>query len=117
MLCMTNLRDYLPRIVDALKEIDPHQIYLFGSAANTSDHADSDLDIVVILNNDNETKTYDEKLETRVMVRNALLELSFEIPIDLLVYSKKEFSRMRDINEYFYREITEKGSLLYERAS
>ena len=86
---MTNLKDYLPKIVSALRQLDPYQVFVFGSVANGLGVTDSDLDIVVILNNDSIPKTYDEKLETKVMVRNSLLELSLEIPIDLLVYSKK----------------------------
>jgi len=114
---MNSLSAYIPQIVESLKKIDPYQIYLFGSLADKTANQNSDIDIVVILNKEEIPKDYEEKLNEKVKVRDTLLELSFKIPIDLLVYSKGEFKKLQKINKAFAKEITQKGFLLYERTN
>lgn len=114
---MNNLRDYIPNIIESLKSIDPYRIYIFGSVASKKEKEESDIDIVVILNKENIPKSFDEKIEDKVKVRNAIFDLSLEVPIDLLVYSKSEFVKLKEINNSFASEILKKGSLVYEKAS
>ncbi|MGL1893395.1 MAG: nucleotidyltransferase domain-containing protein [Spirochaetaceae bacterium] len=114
---MNDLRGYIPQIVESLKEIDPFQIYMFGSVARGTENQDSDIDLAVILNTDDMPKTYDEKLRNKVTVRNTILELSMEVSIDILVYTKEEFKILNQFNKTFMTEITEKGILLYEQVS
>ncbi len=108
---------YIPQIVESLKKINPYKIYLFGSLANGTANEESDIDIVVILNKEEIPKNFEEKLNEKVKVRDAILELSLKIPIDLLVYSKGEFKKLQKINKGFAKEITQKGYLLYERVN
>jgi len=114
---MNGLKDYIPNIIESLKSIDPYQIYIFGSVAKKKEDEKSDIDIVVILDKDKIPKTFDEKLKDKVMVRNAIFDLSLEVPIDLLVYSKPEFAKLKEINNSFTSEILGKGYLIYEKAS
>lgn len=114
---MNSLLDYIPGIIESLKSIDPYQIYLFGSVAVGQETSDSDIDLVVILNNSNISKSYDEKLENKILVRDAIIDISMEIPIDLLVYSRTEFNKLKEINKPFASEILDKGSLIYEKVS
>ena len=114
---MNKLKDYIPKIVESLKKIDPYRIYIFGSVAGRNEKEESDIDIVVVLNKNEMPKSFDEKLENKVFVRNAIFNISLEVPIDLLVYSKQEFIKLKKINSSFASEILNKGSLIYERAS
>ncbi|WP_187759878.1 nucleotidyltransferase domain-containing protein [Thiospirochaeta perfilievii] len=114
---MTDLKGYIPEIVESLKELDPFKIYMFGSVAKGTDNQDSDIDLAVILNIDDVPKTYDEKLKNKVSVRNSILDISMEVPIDLLVYTKEEFKILDELNKPFMTEITEKGTLIYEQVS
>ncbi len=114
---MNELRDFIPKIVESLKQVDPYQIYLFGSVALGKERKESDIDIVVILDKEGVAKSFDEKIKEKVLVRNAIFNISLEIPIDLLVYSKSEFVKLREINNAFASEIIEKGYLIYEKAS
>ena len=114
---MSDFKNYIQDIVESLKSINPYQIYLFGSVAKNRQEEDSDIDIAVILDKDKMPKTFDEKLQDKVMVRNAIFDLSLEVPIDLLVYSKPEFEKLKRINNPFAFEIIKKGSLIYEKAS
>ena len=100
---------------DIVKKIDPYQIYLFGSTASGTANKDSDIDLIVILNTDVVPQNFEEKLKDKVKVRNAIIDLSMEVAIDLLVYSKGEFRKLQKINKPFADEIIKKGRLLYER--
>jgi predicted nucleotidyltransferase len=112
---MTDYQTYIPVLTQLLQQIDPFRVYLFGSVASGNATEKSDLDIAVILNSDKIHTTYDEKLETRVKVRETILELSSQISIDLVVYSKAEFIKLKEINSLFVREIEEKGKIIYEK--
>lgn len=114
---MNDLESYLPSIIESLKQIDPYKIILFGSVADGSSEDFSDIDLAVIIDEDDIPRNYDEKLANKIKVRNAILEISFEIPIDLLVYTKHEFILLETNNKPFYAEITNKGKVLYEKAS
>ena len=114
---MNNLKDYIPGIIESLKSIDPYQVYLFGSLSVGQENPDSDIDLVVILNSNTVSKSYDEKLENKILVRDAIIDISMEVPIDLLVFSRTEFNRLKEINKPFASEILDKGSLIYEKAS
>lgn len=113
---MEELKSYLPAIIDSLKKLDPYRIIIFGSVAQDTENENSDIDIAVIIDNDNIPQSYDEKLANKILVRNAILDLSFEIPIDLLVYTKKEFSLLQENNKPFISELTDNGKVLYEKA-
>jgi len=113
---MEDLRSYIPDLVDSLQKVDPFKIILFGSLAEGSQTEDSDIDLVVILNTDVFPRTADEKLRYKVDVRNAIRDISFEIPIDLIVYTKAELSKLESINSPFFNELSAKGKILYEKA-
>ena len=114
---MSELKSYIPTIIESLKGIDPYKIIIFGSVAQGIETENSDIDIVVIINKENLPNSYDEKLANKILVRNAILDLSFEIPIDLLVYTKKEFSLLLENNKPFMNELTDNGKVVYEKAS
>ena len=85
---MKNLKEYIPGIIESLKSIDPYQIYLFGSVSIGQENAGSDIDLVVILNSNIFPKSYDEKLENKILVRDAIIYIGMKVPIDLLEYSR-----------------------------
>lgn len=112
---MINHNAYIPLIIQSLKKVDPLKVYLFGSAVSGKTTDNSDIDIAVILDSDRTHKTYDEKLKTRVMVRESIMELSCRLSIDLLVYSKPEFEKLKEVNPFFAEEIEERGKVVYEK--
>lgn len=113
---MEDLRSYIPGLVESLQKLDPVKIILFGSLAAGKQTEESDIDLVVILNTDVLPQTADEKLLYKVKVRDAIRDISFEIPIDLIVYTKAELSKLESIQSPFLSEISEKGEILYEKA-
>ena len=113
----SEIRIYTKKITDSLKALDPETIILFGSAALNNTTEDSDFDILIVLNNDTIPDTYEEKLQLKLEVRESLGQLSKQIPIDLIVYTKPEYFELQKLNNSFYREIKSAGKVLYDKAS
>ena len=95
------------QLVNALLPYKPERLYLFGSWARREEDELSDMDVVVI--KDTSSSFFDR-----------LREISGFLPpeigrLDILVYTPKEFARMRNEGNAFVEMILEEGSLIYER--
>lgn len=112
-----NILEYLPELLERLKKIDPLKIMIFGSCAGNSVDVDSDLDLLIVVNQDVIPGSYDEKLEIKLRVRKAIREINKKIPIDLFVYTKPEYDYYSKNQSSFFKEIHESGRILYEKAS
>ena len=112
-----NFNAVLEDLVSSLKSSDPYKIILFGSYANGNPNENSDIDIMVILDNDHVSKTYEERLNKKIFIRNLIIEINRKIPIDILVYSKEELNLIKNHGNYFIDEIEKTGKVIYEKAS
>lgn len=108
---------YLEEIKQRLKSLNPYKIILFGSCATQNNDEGSDIDLLVIFDSDEISQTYEEKMKKNMTVRNAIWDLSGKVPIDLLVYKRKEFEILMNNKNSFFREIEATGKTIYERAS
>jgi hypothetical protein len=70
----------------------------------------------VILDSPDIAKNYDEKMKNKLLVRRKIYELSREVPIDLVVYTKGEYHIISESKSSFYNEIEKQGKILYEKA-
>ena len=111
-----SLNRFLPDIIKSLESIDPYKVILFGSLAEGNEREYSDIDIAVIIDSFEMPQNFNERIKNKIMVRNAILDISYDVPIDLLVYTRTEYEKLIKINPPFSREI-EKGKILYEKAS
>ena len=112
-----DLNKVLDSLVFSLKSSDPYRIVLFGSYAKGNPNENSDIDLMVILDNNHVSKTYEERLNKKISIRNLLLEINRKIPLDLLVYSKEELKLVKNRGNYFIDEIERTGKIIYEKAS
>ena len=96
-------------ILHCLKEEKVHKIILFGSHAYGTPYADSDIDLIIISDNDGMSKTYKDYLENKNYLSKKLLKLRKKYPLDLIVYTKDEWSFLKSSNTSFIRSIEEKG--------
>ncbi len=99
---MRVIRRFARRIAE---RFDPDKIILFGSYAYGAPHADSDVDILVIM-------------PTRNQLDQAVkIELSCDppFPLDIIVRTPHNMQWRLGEGESFLREITTKGKVLYER--
>lgn len=90
---------------DIVREFAPLQVILFGSYAYGTPTEDSDVDLLVVMPIPNSE------------FRNKAVEIRQRIPyrfsMDLLVRSPEEIAYRVSYNDWFLREITEKGELLH----
>ena len=82
----------------------PEKIILFGSHAYGTPHADSDVDLLVIMPARN-------MIDQSVRIRRAT---EHRFPLDLIVRTPKYVRRQIEDGDWFLREIVSKGKVLYE---
>ena len=110
-----DINTVLDRLVYALKFSDPYRIVLFGSYANGNPHENSDIDIMVVLDDNHISRTYEERLNKKIFVRKLVLEINRKIPLDILAYSKQELNKIKEHGNYFIDEIERTGKIIYEK--
>lgn len=92
-----------------VKEFDPEQVILFGSYAWGTPTKDSDVDIMVIVSESNET-------DYARMVRAYDALIGLRVPKDIFVKTRAEFERYRGVRASLQNRIAEKGKVLYDNA-
>jgi predicted nucleotidyltransferase len=102
-----NLKNDIVVKVCSNKEV--RRSILFGSYARGTPGAESDVDIVVILDKKGFSRSYTEMLETRMRISKPLLELRKKVPIDILVYTADEWEKMTQLQSDFIRNVQEEG--------
>ena len=107
-------KSYLPLILKRLKNIGIHKIILFGSLTSGAVHTDSDVDLIVVTNDDHLPDSYKDKSEVYLKVSSALTDITKQIPIDLIVYTKPMYNKFNELGSLFSKEISQKGIVLYE---
>jgi len=102
-------------MTERLKELKPYKVILFGSYASGNPTEDSDLDVLVVLDSEEISKNLDEKIKRDMPVSKVLINVNRKIAMDLITYSKAEYEYLIEQNDFFVKEITNTGSILYER--
>lgn len=105
---------YLPIIVERLKTLDPEKIILFGSYAYGVPTRQSDIDLLVVLNDETVPQSFQESMTKKLLVRKAIWEVSKQVSIDLVVHTKPMHRKFQALGSMFAREIAQKGKVLYE---
>jgi predicted nucleotidyltransferase len=113
---MVQWDNYIEQLKDKIKQLEPYRIILFGSVSRNEGNEESDLDVLVVLNSSAISKSYQERMSNKLLVRHCIYELSKQIPIDLLVYTRKEYERIQNNRNSFFKEIEKTGRIIYEAA-
>lgn len=87
------------------RRFKPKRIILFGSYAYGKPTEDSDVDLLVVM------PFKGDGLEKAAEIRSAI-EAGF--PLDLLVRSPQQVRQRIQQEDFFLREVVEKGTILYE---
>lgn len=102
------LREWLPDIVERIVErFDPVKVILFGSLAQGTDGPDSDIDLLVVLDQ------VRDKRAAMLELRRATDE--FPTPLDLIPTDADEVARRGNIVGTILRPALQTGTVLYER--
>lgn len=102
---MTDLRtiqEFCDRLV---AEFHPDKVILFGSYAHGTPHADSDVDLLMILRFRGKGMQKAAEIRSRVQAN---------FPLDLIVRTPDQIRRRLALNDFFLREVVAKGKVLYE---
>lgn len=110
----TGANEYIPLIVERLKQIKPAKVILFGSYAQGTALVESDLDILVVTDSEEMPQNYHQKEQVYLEVARLLRDIRGQIPLDLIVHTRAMYARFIELNSHFARELSQKGILLYE---
>ena len=106
--CSMNYSDAIPVISRQIAEqFNPEKIVLFGSYAYGTPSDESDVDLLVIL--PFEGKSAHKSVEIIRAIKPC-------IPLDVIVRTREQIAERLCQNDFFLREIMEKGKVLYEAA-
>lgn len=105
--------EILSRLRDRLKV---YKVILFGSFAGGMAGPDSDIDLLVVTDDDFMPQTFEDNMETYHKVSSALRDIKREIPIDLIVHTKPMHKKFIKLDSMFSRELAKKGEVLYEKS-
>ena len=86
---------------------DPIKIIVFGSHARGEGTPDSDLDILVVLDEIESSRA------ESIRLRRALRGLMY--PFDIIVSTPEQLARYRHIPGLIYKTILDEGQVIYER--
>jgi predicted nucleotidyltransferase len=102
MVEMKRIKDLTSQIA---REFNPERIILFGSHAYGQPGEDSDVDILVVL------PFKGKPVRKAIEIRN---RINPGIPVDLIVRTPEQVAERIANNDWFMREIVEKGRTMYE---
>ncbi len=102
------LRSMTDTIVD---EVDPEEIVLFGSHARGTGHADSDIDLLVVMRDEEQTRWKRRHITGRLYRRLA----PYRIPKDILVYTRGEVEKWRHVPGHVVATSMTEGRRVYAR--
>lgn len=92
---------------EVAERFHPQKIILFGSYAYGQSHADSDVDVLVIMPARNE-------LDQSVKI---CLAVDYNFPLDLLVRTPKNLAERLAEGDSFLQEVMDHGKVLYEKTN
>ena len=109
LLMDPGINEKIQAVVDKIvKEYDPEKIILFGSWAWGEPHEWSDVDFLVV------KESKERRIDRERELRKKLFGNRFP-PLDLLIYTPEELEKRLALDDFFIKDIIEKGKILYAR--
>ncbi|MBA4407996.1 MAG: nucleotidyltransferase domain-containing protein [Bacteroidota bacterium] len=105
---------YIQQLKENLKELNPYLVFLFGSYAYGTPHKDSDIDLLVVTNDKYIPQTFKEKTNLYIAVSEHILNISKQVPVDLIIYTLPMYEQFLKTGSSFSKEILSKGIVIYE---
>lgn len=93
-----------------VETVHPERIVLFGSLARGEANEDSDIDLLVVVDEGFKERSRWQELE-RIRNRIAI----FPMPKDILLYSQEEVTRWSHSTNHIIAHALQDGRLIYER--
>lgn len=93
-----------------VETLHPERIILFGSLARGNANEDSDIDLLVVVD-----EGFQERSRWRELRKIRKLLASFPMPKDILLYSRDEVARWQHSANHIITHALQEGISLYER--
>lgn len=107
--------DVEKQLVESLKKINPAKIILFGSQVSGDADNDSDIDLLVVTQDEFIPQNFAEKNAIYLHVSNTMTDLEKIFPIDLIVHTKSMHRKFIQMGSMFSKQIIREGRILYEK--
>ncbi len=88
------------------EKFQPEKVILFGSYASGRPKPESDVDMLVVM---------DTPLRNREQAAQIARAIDYHFGLDLLVRTPQQLAERIALGDFFLREVTEKGRVLYAR--
>lgn len=106
--------DIIAQIGLSLRSLNVNKVILFGSYAKGTQSDDSDIDLLVVTNDNFVFESFSQKMESKLIIANALYPLRKFADIDLIVHTKPMFEKFLQLDSSFKKDIISHGSVIYE---
>ena len=102
-------------IIERLTGLEVQRVILFGSHAWGQPGTDSDIDLLVVLDEEAVPETSADHGHLHQRVARRLRDVEREVPIDLIVHTRPMHREFLDRNSMFARKVARQGRILYEK--
>jgi len=98
----------------SLQNLNISKVILFGSWANNTQTKNSDVDLLVVTNDEYIFQSFAQKMEAKLKITKALNAIRKVADIDLIVHTKPMHNRFLLLDSGFKNEIINSGKVIYE---
>ena len=106
--------ELITQIKISLLHSDVSKVILFGSYAKGTQSIDSDVDLLVVTNDNFLPESFAKKMEIKIKIASALYSIRKHTDIDLIVHTKPMYEKFIELNSGFKKEILTTGTIIYE---
>jgi len=97
------------KIIETLKPLGLQELILFGSYAYGNATDESDIDLYVVTKDNFMPGSWREKNDIYLRIAREIRSIRSEVPIDLIVHTKKMNEKFIELDSCFSREIFQNG--------
>jgi predicted nucleotidyltransferase len=101
-------------IIERLRPLQPHKVILLGSHAWGRPDPDSDIDLLVVLDDDMMAGKASSRGALYKRVARQLRDIERTVPLDLIVHSRSMHQAFLETDSMFARKMKREGEVLYE---
>jgi len=106
--------DITKEVVNRLKD-NVNKIILFGSYAKGNFTSSSDLDLLIVTDDEFIPKDYEQKSKIYLQISKKIRDLRKFISIDLLVLTNAMYEEFIKSNSSFAKELQNEGKILWQK--
>lgn len=108
-------REAIAPILERIRDMNVVRVIVFGSTASGELHADSDLDLAIVVADPQNPEAFD-RIERALEIRRRIRDINRQVALDIFVYTQSEFKELASIPSSLRAELVEAGETVYEKA-